>query len=38
MRWARTFADRFIGAKRLEWEDYRLDVTPWELNKYLSNF
>ena len=29
---------RFINAKRLEWEDYRLDVTPWELNKYLPNF
>ncbi len=30
--------NRFIHAKRLEWEDYRLDVTPWELNKYLPNF
>src|SRR5512136_126240 len=30
--------DRFINAKRLEWEDYRLDVTPWELSKYLPNF
>ena len=30
--------DRFINAKRLEWEDFRLDVTPWELNKYLPNF
>ena len=30
--------DRFINAKRLECEDYRLDVTPWELNKYLPNF
>jgi glutamine synthetase len=28
--------DRFIAAKRLEWEDYRLEVTPWELDKYLS--
>lgn len=30
--------DRFINAKRLEWEDYRLDVTPWELEKYLPNY
>jgi glutamine synthetase len=30
--------DRFLHAKRLEWEDFRLDVTPWELNKYLPNF
>jgi len=27
--------DRFIIAKREEWEDYRLEVTSWELNKYL---
>ncbi len=30
--------DRFISAKRLEWEDYRLEVTPWELEKYLSAY
>jgi glutamine synthetase len=30
--------DRFISAKRLEWEDYRLEVTPWELDKYLSAY
>jgi len=28
----------FISAKRLEWEDYRLEVTDWELEKYLSNY
>jgi glutamine synthetase len=28
-------AERFINAKRLEWEDYRQDVSDWELNKYL---
>lgn len=28
--------ERFITAKRLEWEDYRVEVTAWELNKYLS--
>lgn len=30
--------DRFLSAKRLEWEDYRLEVTSWELNKYLPNY
>jgi glutamine synthetase len=30
--------DRFINAKRLEWEDFRLEVSPWELTKYLPNF
>lgn len=28
--------DRFINAKRLEWQEYRLEVTSWELNKYLQ--
>ncbi len=28
--------ERFVSAKRLEWDDYRLEVTPWELGKYLS--
>lgn len=30
--------ERFITSKRLEWEDYRLEVTDWELNKYLANY
>ena len=30
--------ERFTSAKRLEWEDYRLEVTPWELTKYLTNY
>jgi glutamine synthetase len=30
--------ERFISAKRLEWDDYRLEVTPWELSKYLTNY
>jgi glutamine synthetase len=30
--------ERFISAKRLEWDDYRLEVTPWELTKYLTNY
>lgn len=28
----------FINAKRLEWEDYRLEVTNWELENYLPNY
>ncbi len=28
--------DRFLNAKRLEWQEYRLEVTAWELEKYLS--
>jgi len=28
----------FINAKRLEYEDYRLEVTNWELEKYLANY
>lgn len=30
--------ERFIAAKRAEWEDYLLEVTAWELNSYLSVF
>jgi len=34
---AQTF-ERFIRDKRFEWEDYRLEVTPWELDKFLPNY
>jgi len=27
--------DRFIEIKRQEWEDYRVQVTRWELDRYL---
>jgi glutamine synthetase len=30
--------ERFIAAKRSEWDDYRLEVTAWELNKYLTSY
>ena len=30
--------ERFISAKRLEWDDFRLEVSPWELEKYLPNY
>jgi glutamine synthetase len=27
--------DRYVELKRAEWEDYRIQVTRWELDKYL---
>ena len=30
-------SERFINAKRLEWEEYRQEVTNWEIAKYLPN-
>ncbi|MHB8626952.1 MAG: glutamine synthetase family protein [Aggregatilineales bacterium] len=30
--------ERFVNAKRLEWDDYRSEVTPWELSRYLPNY
>jgi glutamine synthetase len=27
---------RYIGLKREEWSDYRVQVTPWELERYLA--
>jgi glutamine synthetase len=27
--------ERFVRAKRLEWDDCQLEVTPWEWSKYL---
>lgn len=28
-------SSRFLEAKRLEWEQYRLEVSPWEVKHYL---
>jgi glutamine synthetase len=28
--------DRYIELKRAEWDDYRVQLTPWERDKYLS--
>ena len=28
--------DRYVEIKRKEWDDYRVQLTPWELEKYLS--
>lgn len=30
--------NRFISAKSLEWEDYRVRVTNWEIEQYLTKF
>ncbi len=27
---------RYVDAKRLEWDEYRIQVTPWELDRYLT--
>ena len=27
--------DRLISLKRAEWDEYRVQVTPWELERYL---
>ena len=31
-------AERFVDAKRLEWREYRGQVTPWEVDQYLERF
>ena len=28
-------AERYLEAKRQEYDEYRLQVTPWELERYL---
>jgi glutamine synthetase len=28
--------NRYVEIKRQEWEDYRVHVTQWELDRYLS--
>lgn len=30
--------ERFLEAKAIEWEEYRKQVTPWELQRYLSEY
>ncbi|MDP6403131.1 MAG: glutamine synthetase, partial [SAR202 cluster bacterium] len=30
--------ERYIEAKIAEWDEFRLQVTPWELEKYLEIF
>ncbi len=31
-----TLVERFVEAKRIEWEQYRAHVTDWELGRYLQ--
>jgi glutamine synthetase len=28
--------NRYVEIKRQEWEDYRVQVTPWEIDRYMS--
>jgi glutamine synthetase len=28
--------NRYVEIKRQEWDDYRVQVTSWELERYLS--
>lgn len=30
--------NKYIGAKETEWDNYRKQVTEWEINEYLSKF
>ncbi len=30
--------DHFVAAKRGEWDDYRTQVTEWEIDRYLDAF
>lgn len=30
--------DRLVSAKRQEWDEYRMEVTNWELEKYLFKY
>ena len=30
--------NEFITAKKIEWDSFRTDVTPWELNRYLERY
>jgi glutamine synthetase len=31
-------AEWFIEAKRHEWNQYRIQVTPWEIAQYLETY
>lgn len=33
-----TVFERFLEAKRLEWNEYVLSISPWELERYLLNY
>ena len=29
---------RYVEAKKIEWDEYKVQVTPWELKRYISKF
>ncbi|NLJ41309.1 MAG: glutamine synthetase, partial [Clostridiales bacterium] len=29
---------RYAEAKRIEWDEYKVQVTPWELGRYMNKF
>jgi glutamine synthetase len=31
-------SERFVSAKTQEWDDYRIQVTPWEIERYLASY
>ena len=30
--------NEFLNAKRIEWDSYRVAVTPWEVDRYLERY
>lgn len=30
--------NEFINAKRMEWDEFRVNVTPWEIEKYMEKY
>jgi glutamine synthetase len=30
--------NEFINAKKIEWDSFRIVVTPWELERYLDKY
>ncbi len=30
--------ERFLEAKRIEWNEYEVEVSPWELERYLTTY
>ena len=30
--------NEFVTAKEMEWDRYRTDVSPWEINEYLEKY
>ena len=30
--------ERFLEAKRIEWNEYVLEISPWEVERYLTTY